>query len=213
MPRLPSTRAHDQVLEAALRLFAERGIDATSMDAIAETSGVSKATIYKHWPDKDALCIEVLAHLHGMRSELPVFNTGDIRADIIALLSHRRSEQRSELKNRMMPHLMAYASRNPAFAKAWRSLVIDPPRHQLKQLLKRAVAKGQLRADLDYDLAAAMLLGPMMYRHVMLSMNAKTTNAKRVDEMPRQIVAAFWDAYAPKRPRNSSCPRPPSAFE
>ena len=39
-----------------MQLFSERGIDATSMDAIAETSGVSKATIYKHWQDKDALC-------------------------------------------------------------------------------------------------------------------------------------------------------------
>ena len=40
------------MLEASLSLFAKDGIDATSMDAIAEVSGVSKATIYKHWHDK-----------------------------------------------------------------------------------------------------------------------------------------------------------------
>ncbi|HMV48309.1 MAG TPA: helix-turn-helix domain-containing protein, partial [Blastocatellia bacterium] len=61
MARPRSAQAHEQVLEAALRLFAERGIDATSMDAIAEASGVSKATIYKHWADKNTLCLEALA--------------------------------------------------------------------------------------------------------------------------------------------------------
>ena len=45
MSRSRSTRAHRQVLEAALKLFARQGIDATSMDAIAAESGVSKATI------------------------------------------------------------------------------------------------------------------------------------------------------------------------
>jgi AcrR family transcriptional regulator len=55
MARTPSVEAHANVLAAALELFCDRGIDATSMDAIAETSGVSKATIYKHWPDKAVL--------------------------------------------------------------------------------------------------------------------------------------------------------------
>ena len=53
------------MLDAAARLFADHGIDATSMDAIAEASSVSKATIYKHWPDKGALCLEVMSSLHG----------------------------------------------------------------------------------------------------------------------------------------------------
>ena len=61
MARTPSLQAHASVLAAALELFCERGIDTTSMDAIAEKSGVSKATIYKHWADKAALCLDVLA--------------------------------------------------------------------------------------------------------------------------------------------------------
>ena len=60
MARPRSAQAHKKVLDAAVQLFSERGIDATSMDAIAEASGVSKATIYKHWQDKDALCLEVM---------------------------------------------------------------------------------------------------------------------------------------------------------
>ena len=59
MGRPRSAEAHTKVLLAAVHLFAEQGIEATSMDSIAEASGVSKATIYKHWQDKDALCLEV----------------------------------------------------------------------------------------------------------------------------------------------------------
>ena len=70
MPRSRSTRAHQQVLDAALKLFARRGIDPTSMDAIAAASGVSKATIYKHWRDKDALCLEALACMDSMSCRL-----------------------------------------------------------------------------------------------------------------------------------------------
>jgi AcrR family transcriptional regulator len=52
MSRGLSARAHSKVLESATELFADRGIDATSVDAIAVASGVSKATIYKHWRTK-----------------------------------------------------------------------------------------------------------------------------------------------------------------
>ena len=51
--------AHRKVIDAALELVADRGVDGASMDAIAARSGVSKATIYKHWEDKDALLLEM----------------------------------------------------------------------------------------------------------------------------------------------------------
>ena len=73
MARPRSVQAHAKVLNAAVELFSERGIDATSMDAIAETSGVSKATIYKHWPDKDSLVLEVMGYLHGLDEDPAIF--------------------------------------------------------------------------------------------------------------------------------------------
>ena len=89
--------------------FAERGIEATSMDAIAKASGVSKATIYRHWPDKDSLCLEVLGYLHGLDKEQPVFDSGDFRADLIAQLQHDPAAERV-MRERIMPHLIACLS-------------------------------------------------------------------------------------------------------
>ena len=52
-------------------------------------SGVSKATIYKHWPDKEALCLEVLMHIHGHEAQPPEVDTGDLRTDLVTVLSHQ----------------------------------------------------------------------------------------------------------------------------
>src|SRR5262245_51839612 len=196
MARPLSARAHEQVLDVALRLFAERGIDATSMDAIAEASGVSKATIYNHWQDKDALCLEVMARLYGADEEPPALESDDIRSGIAAVLGRRPSEQRSEMQTRIMPHLMAYATRNHDFGMAWRSRAMEPPRKQLTRLLKHGVELGQLPADLDYDMAMALLLGPMMYAKFMSLGGHKTP-----EDLPYRVAEAFWKAYAvTKRP-------------
>jgi AcrR family transcriptional regulator len=191
MARPPSRLAHERVLDVALKLFAERGIDSTSMDAIAESSGVSKATIYKHWQDKDALCLEVMARLHGADEEPPACETDDIRSGLAAVLGHRPPEHRAEMQTRMMPHLMAYATRNPAFGMAWRSRVLETPRKHLTRLLKRAVDLGQLPADLDYELAVSLLLGPMMYAKFM------SLGGRRISkDLPDRVVEAFWRAHA-----------------
>src|SRR6201987_5121608 len=128
MARPRSIAAHRKVLDAALNLFAERGIDATSMDAIAEASGVSKATIYKHWRDKDKLCLEVLGYLHGVDEEPPVFDSGDVRADLIAQLQYQPATDRQALRERMVPHMIAYASRNQVLGGAWRARGVEPRR-------------------------------------------------------------------------------------
>src|SRR3954471_15469543 len=98
MGRPRSARAHGNVIEAAMELIARHGIDGTSMDAIAEASGVSKATIYRHWPDKEALCLEMLAHLHGDPRPEGVLSSPDVRAEIVALLEYQPSAEHAALK-------------------------------------------------------------------------------------------------------------------
>ena len=76
-------------------------------------SGVSKATIYKHWADKDALLLEVLADIIGLHAR-PVFDTGDTRADMVAVLAYRPPED-GGMRQRILPHLVAYSARNAEF--------------------------------------------------------------------------------------------------
>lgn len=197
MGRQRSERAHEQVLEAALQLFSEQGIDSTSMDAIAEVSGVSKATIYKHWADKDALILEAMAYAHGFDEEPPQFLGDDLRTAMIKVLSHRPREEYLELRARLAPHFMAYAARNPEFGMTWRSRVLEPPQRHLKQLLKQGIAEGLFPADLNIELALGLLIGPLLYNYFI-----RPNKTKALPEgFPEQIVEAFWKAFASKPAR------------
>ena len=190
MGRPKSASAHARVLEAAGLLFGEHGIAATSMDAIAEASGVSKATIYKHWPDKGALCLEVMSSLHDFDSLPPFEPTVDVRSDLVAFLSRQPPRPRTELRSRLMPHLMAYAVRNPAFGRAWRAQAIDPPRLQVIALLNRAISEGRLAPGVDVESAAIGLVGPMMYRNML-----RLTGGQQLDHLAEAVVETLWQAY------------------
>jgi AcrR family transcriptional regulator len=191
MARKRSELAHNQVIEAAAALFAERGIETTSMDAIAKAAGVSKATIYRHWPDKDSLCLEVLVYLHGLDKELPDFDSlgdsarnfagglaGDSRAgrsafrrDLVAQLTYDPAADRKAMRERILPHLVAYASHNLVFGQAWRARVITPVRVALRNTIDRGKQRGILRADLDPEVGLALLIGPLIYRNIFVLKN------------------------------------------
>jgi AcrR family transcriptional regulator len=189
MSRGLSQRAHHKVLEAATKLFAERGIDATSVDAIAAASGVSKATVYKHWADKDALCLEVLVHVHELDEGPPELDSGDLREDLKAFLKYEPSPKKAAIQKRLMPHLIAYSARNEQFGRAWRARVMERSRDFLRKLLRRGVDRGMLPVVLDEELGVALLLGPMMYRHIFGS---------SVDRewLAEGAVNSFWKAHA-----------------
>lgn len=189
MPRGLSQRAHSKVLEAATELFAERGIDGTSVDAIAAAAGVSKATVYKHWADKEALCMDVLVHVHELDAGPPEIDSGDLRADLKDFLKYEPSPRKAAVQKRIAPHLIAYAARNQEFGRAWRSRVMERARTGVKKLLRRGVSRGVFPATLDEELSTALLLGPMMFRHIFGSMLDK-------DWLADGAVESFWRAHA-----------------
>lgn len=194
LQRPRSKRAHDKVLDSAIELFADRGIEGTSIDSIAALSGVSKATIYKHWADKTALCLEALGRVHGLDRERPTFDSGDLLQDITDFLNYRPPEELTGLRDRLMPHLIAYAARNPQFGKLWRSRVIEPGRAKAIELMERGIAAAKFPADLDKSLGLALLIGPMMYKHIFRNI------ATAPENLAEGVAKAFWRAFAIPEP-------------
>lgn len=186
MPRQPSVRAHEQALAAALKLIGERGIDGVSMDAISETSGVSKATIYKHWANKEALCLEAIGNL---QSTLPQFDNANPRTALVQLLTHLANAPKPRALMRIMPKIFGHVSANPAFLKAWAERIEQPRRTRLAELINRAIAAGELRKDVDVNLALHLLLGPILYHRMM--------HTALPADAPQRIADAFWKAHAP----------------
>jgi len=189
LQRPRSLQAHDKVIESTLELVAARGIEGTSVDAIASTSGVSKATIYKHWPDKEALCLEAIGRLHGLDVERPRFNSGNLLQDFINLLQYRHAERFEDLRQRMTPHLIAYSASHPNFGRAWRDQTLEPLRMQATELIKKGIEQGSFPANIDIELALSMLIGPLVYM--------KIHKGKALPErFAPDVARAFWCAFS-----------------
>jgi AcrR family transcriptional regulator len=193
MARTRSKEAHTKVLDAAIALFADRGIDATSMDAIAEQSGVSKATIYKHWPSKDTLALEALSYLFGADAKVPVPDTGNLRADLIVRLSHQPAPERKQQRDRVMPHVIAYASSNKDFGTAWRNRAMKPLIDTLTEWIQREQKRATLCTDIHMEVATALLVGPLMYRNIFHRTTGKTNFAPGLEAA---IAESFLLQYA-----------------
>jgi AcrR family transcriptional regulator len=181
MARTLSVAAHDKALEAAIELIADRGIDATRVDAIAQASGVSKATLYKHWKNRDELLLDAIGRVS---EQYPVFDSGDTRADLIDFLSYLVQRKRSERTARMWPRIIAHGCLNSEFARLLRQRFTAPARERFIELLKRGIIRGDLPRDLDLDFARDMLIGPIMHR--------RFQGTRVPPDLPERVVDLFW---------------------
>ena len=188
LQRPRSRRAHDKVLDAAIELFAQKGVEGTSVDSIAALSGVSKATIYKHWADKNALCLEALGRVHGLDRNPERFDSGDLLTDIIAFLKHQPPQELNAQREKLMPHLIAYSALNPEFGRAWRAHVMQPAKTKAIELMDRGRAQGVFGPDLDNTIGLALLLGPLLYQRVFRD--------TAPENLPEEVAKAFWRAFA-----------------
>ena len=195
MARSRSSEAHDKVLRAALDLFAERGIDATSMDAIAQASGVSKATIYNHWTDKEKLLMEVMEMIHGLDREPEDVDTGDILRDLTYILTRRPPDEFESVRTQLMPAMIAYSAVHHEFGKAWRHRVMEPARQCIRRVLRSGIDRGLLPGDLDIDVAISLLLGPVLYTHIF----QKDRLPKTAPDIGPKAAEAFWRAHSQVR--------------
>jgi AcrR family transcriptional regulator len=167
MARTRSTDAHNRVLEAALELFVEKGIEPTTMDALAAASGVSKATIYKHWPEgKEPLLMELLLVIVGIEDDIPEQDTGNLFTDLERVLNDKPRHARPEDQKRLMPQMVAYSATHQEFGNAWRTRVMERPRKRIRRILTAAMSEGRLPDGMDMNICFALLLGPMMYKHI-----------------------------------------------
>jgi len=164
------------------------------MDAIAQASGVSKATIYNHWADKEKLLLEVMLMVNGLDREPEDVDTGDVQRDLTTVLTRKPPDKFEFARNRMTPLLIAYAGLHPEFGKVWRHRVTDPPRQCLKRILNRGISRGALPQDLDIEASIALLLGPLLYAHVF-----NKDEPSRAPDLGPISAANFWRAHQQNR--------------
>jgi AcrR family transcriptional regulator len=150
-----------RILAAADSLLTRDGFAGTSVDDIAAAAGVSKATIYRWWPNKAAVVMEAL--LEAIEADFKAAADGDAEEDLIARIRRTIALFRSP-KGRMLASLIGEAQFDSELAKAYRQRLLRPRRAGLQAALARAVAAGALRLGVDLELATDIVYGPLYAR-------------------------------------------------
>jgi AcrR family transcriptional regulator len=186
-----SEQADQAILAAAADVLAERGFGGMSIEEVASRAGVGKATIYRRWTSRGALALD--AFLVQFRSQQPLPQTGSLRGDLLAAL---RAWIRSVTRTSVGPTLaglIAEAQRDPELAAAWREQVVERLRSQHRIMLDRAVERGEIPADTDYEVVLDLLFGAAYHR--LLQGHQPLT-----DKFARQVVDLVIAAIERRRP-------------
>jgi AcrR family transcriptional regulator len=162
MGRPRDARADRAILDATLELIAEVGVYEFRTEDVATRAGVGKGAIYRRYRSKDELIMGAVAAL--VSEEIAVPDTGSTRADLLALMREAVELYRGSLARRLMPNLVGAMAQKPALARAVREGFLAGRRAALSQVLRRGVERGDLRPDLDGELALDVLGGPLFYR-------------------------------------------------
>lgn len=156
-----SLRAKDSVLCATTELLAEGGLPAATVDAISARSGVSKATIYKHWPCRTAIAAEAFGK--QMAAAIPLPDKGNAVDDLIEQV-RLVSAFYAGPHGTVFAQLLAACVADPAGSPYFREYFLDARRAAVADLWQRALERGEVDPDITADTATDVLFGPLIFR-------------------------------------------------
>ncbi len=162
-PARRSERAYQAILDATGDLVAAQGLAATSIDQIAARAGVGKQTIYRWWPNKASL---VLDYAQERARPVPEPDTGSLSGDLGRLAQDLVSTLSDSPAGRVCAELIGSAEADPDFARSFRETFVSGRRATVLAVLERWQERGEVRADVDLEVATDLLYGPIWYRRL-----------------------------------------------
>ena len=153
-------RSRERVLRATAELLGESGVGGVSVDEVARRSGVAKTTIYRHWPTRADLVIDACAQL-SPNPDVP--DTGTLEGDVTALLTTLAELLRTARWAAVVPSIVDAAERDPDLA-AVHGRIQSGHARPFREVIARAVRRGDLPPATDAGVLVAGLMGPLFYR-------------------------------------------------
>jgi AcrR family transcriptional regulator len=182
-----SERADRAIIEAALSLFAESGPEGLCIERVAARAGVGKATIYRRWPGKEDLLLDAIA---ALKTPLPEPAGRSVREDLVTLLGTLCQDSADPRRAREFALVLGEGAKYPRLMARYVETVLEPRREVVRAVLRRGVASGELRPDLDVDAALFMLVGAVVARRGHEQQAIPAGYAERVvDELLRGLGA------------------------
>jgi AcrR family transcriptional regulator len=179
MARPRSEDARRRLITAALEIVATEGVGAVTADAVARRSGVAKTTLYRHFGSTDGLVFATVDE--SVTAQVPP-DTGTLRGDLESI--HRRyldvaaSRRSRELFAWMVAKSIESAEHRELFRRAR-----VQPRGPTTVALQRAIARGEVDADIDVDMAMHMIQGPLISQRIVDDSDVSESDLARMLDM------------------------------
>jgi AcrR family transcriptional regulator len=188
-----SARVRGDVLAAATAILLEEGLDATTVTAVAERSGVHHTSIYRRWGDRAALIRDAL--LDAVDTAVPVPDAGNLHDE----LTHMLDDVRAMYQSPLGPVLIdAMRSSDPALAEL-RNMYFGARLRHCASVFERAKARGEIPETADYRLVFEMLMGPFLARALLGAGDLRSLDS---DAIVRAVLDGVTSPPAPRRSRN-----------
>lgn len=159
-----SDAVHRAILDATRELLVRDGFTRLRLEGVAARAGVGKATIYRRWPSKEALALDLLLELAS--PHLAVDATGDTRAELREVVLNAIRGLTETPFGPVMKALISQIAGNPAIGDPFREMVVGARREQVVWVIERGIARGDLRPEVDPAIATELLVGPVYFRLV-----------------------------------------------
>ncbi|MET7703346.1 TetR/AcrR family transcriptional regulator [Streptomyces sp. NPDC005485] len=187
-----SEAVEHSILEGVMKLL-EEGVPLSelSIERVARTAGVGKATIYRRWRGKEELFVDVLRAAEPPDPELPGTS---MRDDLIVLLESLRQRGLVTRSSAILHNVYAQMKSSPKIWAAYHATVIDPRRRMGTDVLRRGQLNGELRDDVDIDLLNDLFVGPLLVRSVM------RPDAELPEDLAQQVVDRLLEGLRPPAP-------------
>jgi AcrR family transcriptional regulator len=156
-----SEDARKAILRSTLKLLQQIGFPELSIEAIAADADVSKATVYRWWPNKAALVADAFSS--SADEELRFPNTGSVRTDLSVQMKHLVRILRGR-RGRIVAALVGGGQSDPELIAAFRERFMMPRRDEAYETLRRGIKRGELPQSLDMDLTLDTLYGSIYMR-------------------------------------------------
>lgn len=156
-PRVERTRR--AVFDAGAELLCAHGPDGITHASVATQAGVSRTTLYKYWPTRAKLLLDIFSSFHDHDEHTP---SGDVRADLIDMLTEHHQSMSDPQSRRMFVSMLAQAQWDDDVVEAKAELKAIPLAH-LEAVIASGVVADEIRPGVHTVVAASRLVGPLMF--------------------------------------------------
>ncbi len=151
-------------MKAVSELIDRLSYDDVTIDAVARASGVSKSTLYRHWPSRQVLVLEAFTYKTNLLTHIE--DTGDVGRDLHSyLVALTRCLDEGQTAS-TVANLLSEAIRSSGFAGLYRQTLLRDRRDGFLTVLRRGRERGQIRQDADLETVVDALYGAIYHRLV-----------------------------------------------